>query len=132
MYVLHLHDDIAMTEIQHYDMYYFLPLRHGLVLEPLGEHGQCSNGVIVGNHMSSVMERDKRDSTLVVQSLFEPSDMSTFRIGKVVNLGGTVCGTVGSGQVGHDGFYTDRIDHYESATIGKEGLTHVGFTSVKE
>lgn len=82
--------------------------------------------------MSSVVERDKRDSALVVQSLLEPSNVFTFRVGEIVDLGGTVRSTVGSWQVGHYRLDTNCIYNYRSAPAIRGGLTHIGFTSVEE
>jgi hypothetical protein len=44
-----------------------------------------------------IMERDKRDSTVLVGSLLEPSNMTSLGIGKVVDLGVIVIGRVSSG-----------------------------------
>jgi hypothetical protein len=69
-----------------------------------------TNDCRVTYHVASVVERDKRDSTLVVAGLLDPSNQAAFGIGKVVLLCIVVCGSVHGGQVGHDGFNTDRVD----------------------
>lgn len=61
-------------------------------------------------HVSSVVERDKRDSTILIGSLLEPTYVISLGICEVGDLGFVVIGSVGGRQVSHDRLDTDGVD----------------------
>jgi len=72
---------------------------------------------------------------MLIGSFLEPSDVISLGIGKVLDLGLAVIGTISSRQMSQYRLDTDRVDDYMSVlycSLFGAGLTHIGFTCVQE